>query len=59
MRFFICISYLATTVNSCIRPDNERKTACTNHRRTVVDYAVLFILVLWYYQVLQYLSHYH
>jgi len=40
------------------RTYNERKTVCTNHRWTAVDYAVLLILVLWYYQVLRYLSHY-
>jgi len=37
------------------RAYNDRKTVCTNHQWTAV--AVLYILVLWYYQVSQYLSH--
>jgi len=52
--FFIRISYLATAVKSLQQKKNSL-------HQSPIDSGGLcsFILVLWYYQVSRYLSHYH
>jgi len=54
MRFFIHISYLATTVKGLQRKKNSLHQSPTDSCGLCS-----FILVLWYYQVSWYLSHYH